>query len=93
MGEGITSLPEGPEGVGDGVSQLRPVRPLSERQADVLRLLAEGLTDEEMARELSIGVGSVRSYRRQIYHRLGAKNGAHAVAIAAREGLLPATTD
>jgi DNA-binding CsgD family transcriptional regulator len=63
-----------------------PPCPLSPRELDLLTQIAEGETYESAARNLDISVHSARARVPQIYARIGAKNGAHAVAIALRHG-------
>ena len=53
----------------------------------VLRMLAEGLTADEVAGQLHIGAGSVRTYIRRMLEKLGAHNSTHAVSIAWQIGL------
>jgi DNA-binding CsgD family transcriptional regulator len=60
---------------------------LSIREFDVLRLVAEGLTDAEIGKRLFIQSDSVKSHLRRIYPKLGARNRAHAVGLAFREDL------
>jgi DNA-binding NarL/FixJ family response regulator len=72
----------------------RAVRPerassrLTERELDVLRLLAEGLTHEEIGARLSIASETVRTHARKAADRLGAKTRTQAVASAIRLGLV-----
>ncbi|HEU5100929.1 MAG TPA: LuxR C-terminal-related transcriptional regulator, partial [Roseiflexaceae bacterium] len=47
------------------------VEPLSEREREVLRLLAAGLESPEIARELIIGVSTARTHIKNIYGKLG----------------------
>jgi PAS domain S-box-containing protein len=62
--------------------------PLSTRQVEVLRMVAMGASATEMADELSISEATVRTHVKNILERLGAKNRAHAVAVAMGNGLL-----
>jgi DNA-binding CsgD family transcriptional regulator len=62
--------------------------PLSTRQVEVLRLVAVGASAPEIADELCISDATVRTHVKNILERLGAKNRAHAVALALRDGLL-----
>jgi DNA-binding NarL/FixJ family response regulator len=62
--------------------------PLSERELEVLVLLASGRTNREIARDLFITVGTIKSHTSNIYGKLGAKNRAEALAKARIAGLL-----
>jgi DNA-binding NarL/FixJ family response regulator len=55
-----------------------PLEPLSHRERDVLRLLADGLTDREIATALTISVRTVETHVSNILHKLGARNRAQA---------------
>jgi LuxR family transcriptional regulator len=61
---------------------------LTRREAEVLGLVADGLSTPELARTLEISPHSVESHVRKAMERLGAANRAHAVALALRSGLL-----
>lgn len=54
--------------------------PLTERQAEVLRLLAEGATNAEMAERLVISEHTIKSHVKHILRQLGAANRTEAVA-------------
>ncbi len=56
--------------------------PLSERELEVLNLLASGRTNSEVARDLFVSVGTVKSHTGNIYRKLDAKNRAEAIARA-----------
>ena len=62
---------------------------LSERQVQVLALVAEGLTDDEIARQLDLSAKTVGHYLDTARARLDARSRAQAVAVALRQGLLP----
>jgi DNA-binding NarL/FixJ family response regulator len=61
---------------------------LSEREREVLRLVADGLPTKQIARNLSISERTVKFHVNSIFHKLGADNRAQAVALAAQRGLL-----
>jgi DNA-binding CsgD family transcriptional regulator len=63
--------------------------PLSERELEVLNLLASGRTNSEVARELFISLGTVKSHTGNIYRKLGVKNRAEALTRARQLGVLP----
>ena len=66
------------------------VTTLSERQMQVLALVAEGRTDNEIAIQLGLSAKTISSYVAHIRHRFEAQSRAQAVALAIRQGLLPA---
>jgi DNA-binding NarL/FixJ family response regulator len=61
---------------------------LTEREREVLELLAAGLRLEVIALRLGIGLETVRTHVRNASERLGAANRTQAVAIAIRRGLI-----
>jgi DNA-binding NarL/FixJ family response regulator len=61
---------------------------LSQRQRDVLQLVAEGQTNRQIAAVLGITERTVKFHVTTIMKKLGAENRAHAVALAAERGLL-----
>ena len=54
--------------------------PLSERELEVLSLLASGRSNAEIARDLFIAVGTVKTHTNNIYRKLGVRNRAEALA-------------
>jgi NarL family two-component system response regulator LiaR len=63
--------------------------PLTVREVDVLRLVAQGLTNQEIAETLIIGVGTVRTHVSNILAKLHLANRTQAALYALREGLAP----
>lgn len=71
---GRTVLPSGWQAVGRGSTAADPLHSLSERQLEVLRLLADGLAYDEIAAQLFISVNTVKFHLRVIFERLGVHN-------------------
>jgi NarL family two-component system response regulator LiaR len=63
--------------------------PLTGREVDVLRLVAQGSTNREIAETLIIGVGTVRTHVSNILSKLHLANRTQAALYALREGLAP----
>jgi NarL family two-component system response regulator LiaR len=71
-------------------SDLPPTEePLTERELDVLRLVAQGLSNQEIAETLFIGEGTVRTHVSNILSKLHLANRTQAALYALREGLAP----
>src|SRR5207302_1070327 len=66
----------------------RPLRRLSARQLEVLRLLSEGRTTGEIARRLGISVKTVETHRGQVMRRLDIHDVAGLVRYALRVRLV-----
>ena len=66
---------------------VRPKPLLSNRETQVLKDVAEGLSNKQIARRLGISEKTVRNQLVSIYDKLGATNRAHAVTLAIRLGL------
>jgi LuxR family maltose regulon positive regulatory protein len=64
------------------------VEPLSERELDVLRLIATGHSNQEIAEILVIGISTVKSHINSLYGKLGTHRRTQAVIIAREQGLL-----
>jgi two-component system invasion response regulator UvrY len=58
------------------VSQKTPQEKLSDREFQVLRLIASGETMSDIARELSLSVKTISTYRARILEKRGMKNNA-----------------
>jgi LuxR family transcriptional regulator, maltose regulon positive regulatory protein len=58
--------------------------PLSERELEVLRLLAAGLSNQEIAEELTVSLGTVKTHLHNIYGKLGVSSRSKAI-LRARE--------
>jgi two-component system, NarL family, response regulator DegU len=62
--------------------------PLSERELEVLRLLAEGYNNKTIAARLVLAEGTVKNYVSTILDKLHAANRTHATQIARKQGLI-----
>ncbi len=66
--------------------------PLTPRQREVLKRIAEGRSTKEIAYELNLSVKTVETHRAQIMERLGIRDVAGLVRYAMRAGLVPPET-
>jgi DNA-binding NarL/FixJ family response regulator len=76
---------------GDGSPRTPPSRSragLSDRETEVLRLVADGKDTQAIARELSYSERTVKNVLHDVTTRLQLRNRSHAVAYALREGLI-----
>jgi DNA-binding NarL/FixJ family response regulator len=62
--------------------------PLTPRERDVVRLVAAGATNAEVARQLGVGEETVKTLLARVFLKLGVRRRAEAVAVAQRSGLL-----
>jgi DNA-binding NarL/FixJ family response regulator len=63
-------------------------QPLSEREREILQLLAEGFHTEEVARRIGLSVETVKSDTKRVIGKLQADTRTHAVAIALRQAII-----
>ncbi|HUG50089.1 MAG TPA: response regulator transcription factor [Terrimesophilobacter sp.] len=70
------------------VADMRALSLLTPRERDVLRLVAHGATNHEVAAELFLSVNTVKTYLRTTMEKLGARNRVQAVANARAQSLL-----
>jgi LuxR family maltose regulon positive regulatory protein len=72
-----------------GHAQEQPlIDPLSERELEILRLLAAGHSNQEIAERLVVVLGTVKAHNHNILSKLGVRNRTHAVARARELNLL-----
>ena len=67
------------------------IETLSEREIEVLQLISEGLTNQEIATKLYLSLHTVKVHARNIYGKLGVKNRTQAVAKGKALGFLSPT--
>jgi LuxR family maltose regulon positive regulatory protein len=70
------------------VSDSEWIEPLSERELEVLQLIAEGISRPEIAAKLVLSLNTVKTHARNIYSKLGVNNQMQAVGKARGLGLL-----
>ena len=66
------------------------IEPLSDRELDVLQLIAEGFTNPQIAERLYLSLNTVKAHTRNIYGKLDVHNRTQAITHAQSIGLLPA---
>ncbi len=76
-----------PAGTGDEAEE-PPGGPLSEREVEVLRLLAHGLTNRQIAERLYLAEGTVKNYVSGVLQKLGVQDRTQAALRARELGLL-----
>jgi LuxR family maltose regulon positive regulatory protein len=64
------------------LSATGPLEPLSERELEVLQLIAVGKSNRRIATELFVSVGTVKTHINNVYRKLDAQSRTHAVARA-----------
>lgn len=65
-----------------------PTRPLTEREVEILRLIAKGLSNNEAASVLTLSRATVRTHLEHIYEKLEVTNRVEAVTEGLRKGLI-----
>lgn len=75
-------------GTPDTPSLSPPVDSLTTREREVLRLIAEGLSNRQICRRLSLALDTVKGHNRRIFEKLQVQRRTEAVARATRYGIL-----
>jgi DNA-binding NarL/FixJ family response regulator len=89
LARALEAVQAGRSYVDSGVASAGEARSaLTARELDVLRLVAEGLSHEQIGARLGIGAETVRTHLKKACHRLGATTRTQAVAAALRLGLI-----
>ena len=72
----------------EGAKPARPERKtiLSRRELEVLKLSMEGLSNKEVARELSLGIRTVQTHWRNIFNKLGVSSRTEAIISGLNKG-------
>jgi len=69
-------------------SDSEQIEPLSEREIEVLQLIAEGLSNQEISTKLYLALNTVKAHTRNIYGKLGVNNRTQAGARARALGII-----
>ena len=69
-----------------------PLDKFKERELEIINLMADGLSNQEIADELYITKETVRWYNKQIYSKLGTSRRTEAIALAREMGLITEST-
>jgi NarL family two-component system response regulator LiaR len=75
------------EEIGQPVKQPLTPEPLTQREVDIIRLVAQGLSNRQIAEQLVIGEATVRTHVGNVLNKLHLANRVQATLYALREGL------
>jgi DNA-binding CsgD family transcriptional regulator len=75
-------------GLASAPARRRPVQELSGRELEILELVADGLANRQIARQLHVSEETVKTHLRRLMRKLGATSRAHAVAVGIRAQLI-----
>jgi DNA-binding NarL/FixJ family response regulator len=70
-------------------SLTQALRILTPREVEVLRLVAEGRTNQEIANQLTLSIKTVQTHRANVMEKLDLRDITHLVRFAVRHGLIP----
>jgi len=82
LAQAVDDAPPSPE-----TSEL-PIEPLSERERDVLRLIAQGLNNQAIAETLCVSIPTVKTHVQHILHKLHVADRTQAALLAMRQALV-----
>jgi NarL family two-component system response regulator LiaR len=85
--DGEVVVDAGPEGRRAASAQ-DPIEPLSARELQVVTLITRGFSNQDIARELTLSINSVKSYVRSAYRKMGVTSRSRAVLWGVRHGCL-----
>jgi two-component system response regulator NreC len=74
------------------VDSKRPANLLSDRELQVLKLVARGYTSAEIAKQIFVGVKTIETYRSRLAEKLGLRTRSDVVRFAVQMGLLTPET-
>jgi two-component system, NarL family, response regulator NreC len=76
------------DGAAADASMADPYESLSSREREVLKLVAEGCTNQDVAEQLVLSVKTVQAHRAHLMEKLGLRDVTHLVRYAVRRGLV-----
>jgi two-component system, NarL family, response regulator LiaR len=65
---------------------------LSARESEVIALIAQGLSNQEIAERAYVSINSIKTFIRSAYRKLGIERRTQAVLWATEHGFLPTAT-
>jgi two-component system, NarL family, response regulator NreC len=77
---------------GTKTSPTQPIKILSDRELQVLRLVARGYTSAQIAKQIAVGVKTVETYRSRFAEKLGLRTRSDVIRFAVQMGLLTPET-
>jgi len=77
---------------GTSAAPTRPLNILSDRELQVLRLVAQGYTSAQIAKQIAVGVKTVETYRSRFAEKLGLRTRKDVIRFAVQMGLLTLET-
>jgi DNA-binding NarL/FixJ family response regulator len=80
--------PKAPPPASPTLAEEPPTRPLTEREIEILRLIAKGLTNNEAAHVLDLSRATVRTHLEHIYQKLDVTNRVEAITEGLRKGII-----
>lgn len=87
--EAAPPLPPTPESTAPSTVDSRPSTGLSPRELEILRLMALGLSNREIAERLFVSENTVKTHSSRLFDKLGARRRTQAVQIGRQHALIP----
>lgn len=75
-------------GAGDRGAELLQAETLTEREVEIVRLVAEGKSNRAIGWSTGLALGTVKDYLGSAMKKLGARNRTHTVILAIQRGIL-----
>lgn len=84
----VQTAPEVAPAASAGSAEDPPLKPLSDREREILQLIAKGISNSEAARMLNLSKATIRTHLEHIYRKLEVTNRVEAVTEGIRKGLI-----